>query len=65
MALVRQATTILFRDMPQVTLTEEFHPITWNTAHWTGWPNAKDPYVAPFPAWEGFALVIHRLKPRQ
>lgn len=65
MALVRQAMTILFRDMPQVTLAEEFHPITWNTAFWTGWPNARDPYVAPFPAWEGFALVIHRLKPRQ
>ncbi len=65
MALVRQATGILFRDMPQVTLAEEFHPITWNNNYWTGWPTAKDAYVAPFPAWEGFALVIHRLKPRQ
>lgn len=65
MALVRQATTILFRDMPQVTLAEEFHPITWNTTNWTGWPDAKNAYVAPFPAWEGFALVIHRLQPRR
>ena len=65
MALVREATTILFRDMPQVTLSEEFHPITWNTTYWTGWPNAGNAYVAPFQAWEGFALVIHRLKPRQ
>ena len=63
MDLVRQATELLFRDMPQVTLAEEFHPITWNTTNWTGWPTAKDAYVAPFQAWEGFALVIHHLKP--
>ena len=65
MALVRQAVAIVLRDAPQVSLTEEMHPITYNTTYWTGWPTAADPYVAPFQAWEGFALVIHRLKPRQ
>jgi peptide/nickel transport system substrate-binding protein len=65
LALVRQAITILFRDMPQVTLAEEFHPITWNNTYWTGWPAAQNAYVAPFQAWEGFALIIHRLKPAQ
>ena len=65
MALVKQATAIVLRDTPQVSLTEEMHTLTFNTTHWTGWPSAADPYVAPFPAWDGFALVIHRLKPRQ
>jgi peptide/nickel transport system substrate-binding protein len=65
MALVREATAIVMRDMPQVSVTEEMHTLTMNTTHWTGWPSAADPYVAPFPAWDGFALVIHRLKPRQ
>lgn len=65
MGLVRQATAIVMRDMPQVSVTEEMHTLTMNTTYWTGWPTAADPYVAPFPAWDGFALVIHRLKPRQ
>jgi len=65
MALVRAAVAIVLREAPQVSLTEEMHPITYNTTYWTGWPTAADPYVAPFQAWEGFALVIHRLKPRQ
>ncbi len=65
MRIVRAAVAIVMRDMPQVSLTEEMHPITFNTTYWTGWPSAADPYVAPFQAWEGFALVVHRLRPRQ
>ena len=65
MALVREATGIVLRDMPQVSLTEEMHPITFNTTYWTGWPSAADPYAAPFQAWEGFALIVHRLRPRE
>ena len=65
MQLVRAATAIVLRDAPQVSLTEEMHPITFNTTYWTGWPSAADAYVAPFQAWEGFALVVHRLRPRQ
>ena len=37
--------------------------MTFNTTYWTGYPSAKDPYVAPYPPWEGFAMVIHRLQP--
>jgi peptide/nickel transport system substrate-binding protein len=65
MALVKAATAIVMRDMPQVSLTEEMHVLTMNTTYWTGWPSAADPYVAPFPAWDGYALVIHHLRPRQ
>ncbi len=38
--------------------------LTFNTTYWTGFPSAKDPYVAPYLPWEGFNLVVHRLKPR-
>jgi len=65
MQLVRQATAIVLRDVPQVSLTEEMHPVTFNTTYWTGWPSAADAYAAPFQAWEGFALIVHRLRPRQ
>jgi peptide/nickel transport system substrate-binding protein len=65
MDLVRKATTIVMRDTPQVALVEEVHAVTFNTTYWTGWPSAADPYVAPYQPWEGFALVIHHLKPRQ
>lgn len=65
MELVREATRIVLRDVPQVTLTEEIHPITFNTQHWVGWPSAAEPYAAPFVPWEGFALILHRLRPRQ
>ncbi len=61
--LVRQATRIYMRDIPEITLAEEFHTLAFNYTYWTGWPNAKEPYVAPFPPWEGFAMVIHRLRP--
>jgi peptide/nickel transport system substrate-binding protein len=65
MELVRRATAIVMRDTPQVALTEEVHAVTFNTTYWTGWPSAADPYVAPYQPWEGFALVIDHLKPRQ
>ncbi|MEJ1159152.1 ABC transporter substrate-binding protein [Prosthecomicrobium sp. N25] len=64
MALVRDATRIFLRDLPEITLAEEFHVVTNNTTYWTGFPTAADPYVAPYLPWEGFALVVHRLKPR-
>ncbi|MCX7323433.1 MAG: ABC transporter substrate-binding protein [Hyphomicrobiales bacterium] len=62
--LVRQATAIVMRDMPQISLTEEVHTMAMNSTHWTGWPTAADPYVAPFVPWDGYALIVHRLRPR-
>ena len=44
-------------------MLEELHVVTFNDTYWTGWPSAKDPYVAPYTPWEAFNLVIHRLKP--
>jgi peptide/nickel transport system substrate-binding protein len=64
MDLVRRATEIYLRDLPSIVLAEEFHVVTFNTTYWTGFPTADDPYVAPYVPWEGFNLIIHRLKPR-
>jgi peptide/nickel transport system substrate-binding protein len=61
--LVREAVRLYIRDIPEITLAEEFHTLVFNHAHWTGWPNEKEPFVAPYPPWEGFALAIHRLRP--
>ena len=57
------ALDIAMRDLPQVDMLEELHVVTFNDTYWTGWPSAKDPYVAPYTPWEAFNLVIHRLKP--
>ena len=61
--LVRQAIQLLLRDVPEIVLAEEFHTLPFNNTYWTGWPGEKEPYVAPFPPWEGFALAIHHLQP--
>ena len=63
--LVKQATEIFARDLPEIPLVEEFHTLVFNSTYWTGWPNAEDPYIAPYIPWEGFAQVVHRLEPRQ
>ncbi len=63
MALVRQAATLYLREMPELTLAEELHVVTFNTTYWTGFPSAADPYINPFIPWEGFNLVLQHLKP--
>jgi peptide/nickel transport system substrate-binding protein len=63
--LVRQATEIVARDLPEIALFEEIQTQPFNTTYWTGFPSSADPYVAQPLPWEGFALVIHRLQPTQ
>jgi len=63
--LVRKATEIFLRDLPEIVLAEEFHVVTFNATYWTGYPSAENPYVAPYLPWEGFNFVVHRLKPRR
>jgi peptide/nickel transport system substrate-binding protein len=62
-ALVKQATEIIARDLPEIALFEEIQTQPFNNTYWTGFPSAKNPYVAQPLPWEGFALVVHRLKP--
>lgn len=64
MDLVTAAVEIYARDVPQVVLAEELHTLVFNTTYWEGWPTAEDPYIAPYIPWEGFARVIHSLRPR-
>lgn len=64
MKLARDATAIFLRDLPEITLGEELHVLTFNSTHWTGFPSAENPYVAPYLPWEGFNLIVHRLKPK-
>ncbi len=59
------ALDIAMRDLPQIDMLEEFHVVTFNDTYWTGWPNAANPYVAPYTPWEAFNVVIHSLKPAQ
>jgi peptide/nickel transport system substrate-binding protein len=57
------ALDIALRDMPLIHLIEEYHVVTFNSTYWSGWPNAEDPYVAPYTPWEAFSLVIHNMQP--
>jgi len=63
--LVKQATAIFARDLPEITLVEETQTLVYNTTYWTGWPSAADPYMASFIPWEGFARVVQKLQPAQ
>jgi peptide/nickel transport system substrate-binding protein len=63
MDLAARALDIYLADMPEIMLTEELHVVTFNNTYWTGWPNAEDPYVAPYPPWEAWRLIIHKIQP--
>lgn len=63
--LVKQATAIFARDLPEITLVEETQTLVYNTTYWTGWPSAANPYMASFIPWEGFARVVEKLQPTQ
>lgn len=59
------ALDMILNDMPEINMLEELHVITFNNTYWTGWPSAEDPYVAPYPPFDSFNLIIHNLKPAQ
>ncbi|MEZ4864809.1 MAG: ABC transporter substrate-binding protein [Caldilineaceae bacterium] len=61
--LSNQALDIYLRDMPELMLLEELHVVIFNETYWTGWPNESDPYVAPYPPWEAWNLIVHNIQP--
>ncbi len=63
--LARQAMDIFLRDMPVIHIAEELHVIVHNTHYWSGWPGVEDPYVAPYPPWNGWYLITLNLEPTQ
>jgi peptide/nickel transport system substrate-binding protein len=51
--------------MPEIMLLEELHVVVFNETYWTNWPGQEDPYVAPYPCWEAWNLVVHEIQPVQ
>ena len=61
---VVRATEIYLEEMPEVLITEELHPITYNEHWWTGFATAEDPYVAPYYCcWSASNLYLYRVQP--
>ncbi len=63
--LARGAMELFLRDMPVIHIAEELHVIVHNTHYWSGWPGVEDPYVAPYPPWNGWYLITLNLDPTQ
>jgi peptide/nickel transport system substrate-binding protein len=63
--LANKALDIYLRDMPEIMLLEELHVVVFNETYWTGWPNIDNPYVAPYPCWEAWNLIVHEIQPVQ
>ena len=61
--LAREAMELFLRDMPVIHIAEELHVIVHNTHYWQGWPGVEDPYVAPYPPWNGWYLITLNLEP--
>lgn len=61
--LVRQAIDIYLRDVIEITLSEERHVRVYNWHYWKGWPNAENPYVAPYALWGAIMLALLRIEP--
>jgi peptide/nickel transport system substrate-binding protein len=61
--LVREAIEIYLRDVIEITLSEERHVRVYNYHYWTGWPNAENPYVAPYALWASIMLALLRIEP--
>lgn len=62
-ALARQATGIVLRDVVEIELAEQRHVVTFNNTYWTGWMNAADPYAAPYSLWAATELAFLRVQP--
>lgn len=63
--LARGAMDLFLRDMPVIHIAEELHVIVHNTEYWEGWPGVEDPYVAPYPPWNGWYMITLNLRPTQ
>ena len=61
--LARGAMELFLRDMPVIHIAEELHVIVHNTEYWEGWPGVEDPYVAPYPPWNGWYMITLNLRP--
>lgn len=62
---VSAAMEIWMREAVEVPLTEWYHRVPLNTAHWSNWPSLENPYMQPaFWYTSGqFGYVLHQLEP--
>jgi len=63
MALTTQAINLFLRDIPEITLAEERHVVTFNSTYWSGWMNQQNAYAAPYSLWAAFSLAFYKLEP--
>lgn len=63
--LVRKATAIYLRDLPEIAFAEERHIVVFNQTYWKGYATAKNPIMHPYICWEGWNRVLHNLTPTQ
>lgn len=62
MNAVTGALNIYLEQMPELMLTDERWVVTVDNKNWTGWPDSANPYVAPYPCWEAWNMVVHTIK---
>jgi hypothetical protein len=56
------AVKVFLEEMPEVVLAENLSVYPANETHWTGWPNADNPYAGVYP-WAGDAyLALFKIK---
>ena len=63
--LSTMALDIYLRDMPESMMLEELHVVVMNNTYWTGWSSTEDPYVAPYPSWEAWNVIVHTIQPME
>lgn len=57
------ALTVFMTELPTVASIHTTYPMFFNTAYWTGWPSAEDPYTIPANWWGQFLFVIGTVTP--
>ena len=62
MSLTEEAMRIWYTEMPAILIAEELHVVVQNGHYWTGWASRVDPYVAPYPCWNGWYMQTLNLK---
>ena len=62
MDLANKALDIYLRDLPDITMAEERHVVTFNTHYWKGYASVDNPYVAPYSLWAGFILTLFNVE---
>lgn len=62
-AVFDETLTVFMQELPIVASIQTTYPMFYNTAYWTGWPSAEDPYTIPANWWGQFMFVIGALQP--